>query len=210
MEKIFYADIEYNRQKRRSAITLSTLLIVLMIGTASIFMVKQDWLFSIFFLVFTLVPIFLIPQSFKNYPVHGKPILIIGDKKVTVMGKTVSLKDISSFRSTIALPPSKLDSENLKMLEEFKNVRPHEDFDGDLDIFYVNEKGRKEILFSHIQNVVLAHEALIDLGVKKYSMIFSVKKNTVKSEFDFKSHIANERQAENANTSKKSKTKQLL
>ncbi len=210
MEKIFYADLEYNRQKRRSAITLSALLIVLMVGTASIFIAQRDWFFSIFFFVFTLIPILLIPQAFKNYPVHGKPILIIGDKEVTAMGKTVSLKDISSFRSTITLPASKLDSENLKMLEEFRNIRPHEDFDGDLDIFYVNEKGKKEILFSHIQNVVLAHEALIDIGIKKYSMIISVKKNTVKSEFDFKTHISNERQAEIASTSKKSKTKQLL
>ncbi|MBE5743752.1 MAG: hypothetical protein E7358_03440 [Clostridiales bacterium] len=210
MEKIFYADLEYNRQKRRSAITLSALLIVVMIGSASIFMVKQDIPFSIFFLLFTLIPILLIPASFKNFPVDGKPVLIIGDKEVTVMGKTVKLKDISSFRATITLPASKLDSENIKTLEEFRNVRPHEDFDGDIDIFYVDEKGKKQTLYSHVQHVVLAHEALIDMGIKKYSMLFSIKKNVVKSEFDFKTHIANERQAENANTSKKSKTKQLL
>ena len=210
MKKIFHANLEYNRQKRRSAITLSALLIVVMIGTASIFMVKQDWIFSLTFLVATLLPILLIPQAFKNYPISEKPILIVGDKEITVMDKTISIKDISSFRSTITLPASKLDSENVKMLEEYRNVRPHEDFDGDLDIFYVDEKGKKQVLFSHIQNVVLAHEALIDMGIKKYSMIFSVKKNMVKSEFDFKSHISNERQKENAQTSKKSKTKQLL
>lgn len=210
MKKIFYADLEYNRQKRRSAITLSALLIVVMIGTASIFMVKQDWIFSLTFLVATLLPILLIPQAFKNYPISEKPIFIVGDKEITVMDKTISIKDISSFRSTITLPASKLDSENVKTLEEYRNVRPHEDFDGDLDIFYVDEKGKKQVMFSHIQNVVLAHEALIDMGIKKYSMIFSVKKNTVKSEFDFKSHISNERQKENAQTSKKSKTKQLL
>ncbi len=210
MEKIFYADLEYNRQKRRSAITLSGLLIVVMIGTASIFMVRQDWLFSAFFLIFTLIPILLIPSAFKNFPIDGKPILIIGDKEVTAMGKTIKLKDVSSFRTTITLPASKLDSENIKMLEEFKSIRPHEEFDGDFDIFYFDENGKKQTIFCHIQHVVLAHESLIEMGVKKYSMLFSVKKNTVKSEFDFKSHLANERQAEMSQTSKKSKTKQLL
>ncbi len=210
MEKIFYSDIEYNRQKRRGAVTLSALLIVVMIGTASIFMVRQDFIFSIFFLILTLLPIFIVPAAFKNFPVDGKPVLVIGDKEITAGGKTVSVKDISSFRTTITLPASKLDSENLKMLDEFRNVRPHEDFDGDFDIFYFDEKGRKQGLYVHAQKVVLLHEAFIDLGIKKYSMLFSVKKNVVKSEFDFKSHIANERQMENAQTSKKSKTKQLL
>lgn len=210
MIKEFFADIEYNRQKRRSAIILNSLLIVVTWGTASIFIVKKDIIFSLFFLIFSFIPMITIPSAFKNFPVHGKAVLSVLEKEVVVMGLTLKLKDISSFRATITLPPCKTEKENIEILEEFKSQKPHEEFDGDFDIFYVDSKGKKQTAFSHVQNVAGAIEAMIDFGVKNYSLIYSAKKNTVKSTFDFKSDIANRRQAEMNQSNKKGKNKQLL
>ncbi|MBQ3235527.1 MAG: hypothetical protein IJA97_05150 [Clostridia bacterium] len=210
MAKEFFADIEYNRQKRRSAIILNSLLIVLTVGTASIFIAKRDWVFSAFFLLFTIIPMLTIPSAYKNFPVHGKPVLTVTDKEVLVMDMALKLKDISSFKAIITLPPCKTELETVKMLEEFRDIRPDEAFDGDFDIYYYNEKGKKQTVFSHVKNVVGAIEALIELGVKNYSLVYSAKKNTVKSTFDFKSDMANRRQAEMSKAGKKSKTKQLI
>ena len=210
MTKEFFADILYNRQKRRSAIVLNSLLIVLTMGSASIFVAKQDWIFSIFFFAFSIIPMITIPSAFKNFPVHGKAVLTVTDKEVLVMGLTLKLKDISSFKATVTLPPCKSENETREMLEEFKSVKPHEDFDGDFDIFYFDEKGKKKIAYSHVKNVVGAIEALVELGVKNYSLIYSSKKQTVVSTYDFKSDIANRRQAEMNKLSKKGKNKQLL
>lgn len=210
MKKEFFADILYNRQKRRSAIVLNSLLIVVIVGTASIFIVKKDIIFSLFFLMFAFVPMLTIPSAFKNFPVHGNPVLTVTDKEVLIMGMDIKLKDISSFKATICLQPLKTEKETVEMLEEIKDKKPPEDFDGDFDIYYFDENGKKKTVFSHVQNVVGAIEALIELGVKTYSLNYSCKKNVVKSTYDFKSDLANRRQAENAKVSKKSKTKQLI
>lgn len=210
MNKEFFADITYNRQKRRSAVVLNSLLLVVAWGTASIFIVKKDVVFSMFFLIFSIIPLITIPSAFKNYPVDGKAVLTVLDKEVNVMGLIIKIKDISSFRATISLPSCKNEQENIKMLEEFRDVKPHEDFDGDVDIFYNNAKGKKQTAYSHVKNVSEAIEALIEAGVKNYSLIYSVKKNTMKSTYDFKTDIANRRQAEMAQASKKAKTKDLI
>ncbi len=96
------------------------------------------------------------------------------------------------------------------MLNEFKAIKPHEEFDGDLDIFYFDAKGKKKTVYSHVKNVAGAIEALVELGVKKYTLTYSAKKQTAVSTFDFKSDIANRRQAEMSKLSKKGKNKQLL
>ncbi len=210
MIKEFFADILYNRQKRRNAIVLNSLLIVLTIGTASIFVARRDWVFSLFFFAFSLIPMITIPSAFKNFPVHGNAVLTVTDKDVSIMGMTIKLSEISSFKAIITLPPCKTEAETREMLEEFKAVKPHEDFDGDLDIFYFDAKGKKRTVYSHVKNVAGAIEALVELGVKKYSLTYSSKKQTVVSTFDFKSDIANRRQAEMAKSNKKGKVKQLI
>ena len=210
MNKEFFADILYNRQKRRSAILLNSLLIVVLLGTASIFIVQKDILFSLIFLMFMFIPMLTIPSAFKNFPVHDKPVLTVTDKEVVIMDMNIKLKDISSFKATICLQPLKTEKETVDMLEEIKDKKPPEDFDGDFDISYIDANGKKKTAFSHVKNVVGAIEALIELGVKSYSLNYSCKKNVVKSTYDFKTDLANRRQAENAKASKKSKTKQLI
>ncbi len=210
MQKDFYSDIAYNREKRRSAVILNSLLVVVALGTASIFVLNKDWLFMGAFLVMALLPIALIPISFKNYPVDGKPVVTVTDKEITVMGQTVKIKDITKIKVLIELPPYKDDRESINKLQEIKSVHPGYEVYGNLDMFYIGQDGKKKTVYSHVTNVIEALELMLYVGVKNYSVTYSCKKNTTLSEFDFKNVVNDKKQVENAKTTKKQKTRQLI
>ena len=210
MEKKFYSDIQYNRAKRRSSIILNSLLIVAAVGTASMFIAQKDYLFMGLFLVLALLPIALIPISFKNHPIHGRSIITVTDKDITVMGETAKIKDVTKIKVLIELPPVSNDLEGIEMLNEYKSIHPGYEFYGNLDMFYVGEGGKKKIVYSHVCNVIEALEDMLYVGVKNYSVTYSVKKNTAISNYDFKNVVANRKQEENNKLSKKQKTKQLI
>lgn len=210
MEKKFYSDIEYNRAKRRSSIILNSLLIVVAIGTASMFVAQQDYLFMGVFLVVACLPIALIPISFKNHPVHGNSIITVTDNEITVMGETARVKDITKIKVLIELPPAKDDREGLEMLKEYKSIHPGYEFYGNLDMIYVGKDGKKRVAYSHVCNVIEALEAMIYVGVKNYSVTYSAKKNTMLSDHDFKNAVYSKKQEDNNKLSKKQKTKQLI
>ena len=210
MKKEFYSDILYNKQKRRSAVTLNLLLVVAMIGTSSIFIVNKDWPFAGLFIIVAFLPIALIPISFKNYPVHGNPIITVTDKEITVMEQTVKIKDITKIKVLIELPPCGNDAESIKTLQEMQSVHPGYEVYGNLDMFYIGSDGKKKIAYSHVSNVIQALEDMLYVGVKNYSVTYSVKKNTMISEFDFKSVVYNKKQEENNRLTEKQKKRQLL
>ena len=196
MEKRYYSNLSYNRQKRRSAVTLNLLLVVAMLGTSSIFIANKDWLFAGAFILVAFLPIGMIPISFKNYPVHGKPIITVTDKEITVMEQTVKIKEITKIKVLIELPPCANEIEAIKSLQEMKLVHPGYEVYGNLDMFYIGTDGKKKIAYSHVTNVIEALEDMIYVGVKNYSVTYSAKKNTMVSEFDFKGRVFNKKQEE--------------
>lgn len=210
MQKDFYSDIAYNREKRRSSIILSSLLTLVALGTASIFILNKDWVYMGVFVAMSLLPIALLPISFKTYPVHGKSIVTVTDKDITVMGETVSIKDITKIKVLIELPPCGDDRESVKQLEDMKFVHPGYEVYGNLDMFYIGKDGKKKTAYSHITNVIEALEDMLLVGVKNYSVTYTCKKNTSISEFDFKTVVNNKKQEEFAKVTKKQKTKGLI
>ena len=210
MKKEFYSDLNYNRSKRRSAVVLNSLLLIVALATASIFAAKKDWPITIFFLFFVFLPIAMIPMSFKNYPVHGKPIITIEDAEASVMGQKMEIKKITKIKVLVELVPHKLDSDNLKMLDELKSVYPDVEFCGNLDVFYVGADGKKKMVYSHVDKVFDALDAFLWAGVKNYSVRYTVKKNSVMSDYDFKNRVANIKQEELNKTTQKQKKRQLI
>ncbi len=210
MEKRFYADLEYNRAKRRSAVILNSLLIVVAIGTASIFIAQKDYAFMAVFLLIALLPAALIPMSFKNYPVDGRSIITVTDKEITVMGQTAKIKEITKIKVLIELPPTKDETECIKTLNEYKTIHPGYEVYGNLDMFYIGADGKRKTSYSHVANVIEALEDILYVGVKNYSVTYSIKKNTALSTYDFKNVVANKKQEENNKLTKKQKTKQLI
>ena len=211
MKKEFFPNVEYNRRKRVTTITLNAALILASLCIASLFIIKQDIIMSVSFILIGLLPLLVIPQVIKNHPIKStEPIMTITDKNITVLKETVDLKSVTSVKVIIELLPSRLDSENIKILNDMVNVYPGDEYYGNLDVYYTGEDGKVKTLYSHIEGVVGAMETLIELGVKNYTLSYSIKKNAVKSEFDFKG-LVQKRVSDEANqASKKSKTKQLL
>lgn len=210
MKKEFYVNLDYNRAKRRNSILLSCLLAIFLLGTVSLFVLQKDYMFIAFFALFLAVPIIAIPSTFKNYPLTTDPFVTITDKEITIGNESVKIKDIVRVKCIIDLPYSKIDSENHKLLNEMKIAKPEDIYYGSFDVVTRDEKGKVKIVYSHIDGVIGALESAIEAGVKHYKLTYSIKKLSAESEFDFKGHLAKEREKEFQMASKKSKTKHLI
>ena len=210
MKQLYYANKEYNRKKRSSGLTMSILLILLTLGMASVFVIAKDYMIAGIFGIVTLLPIFTIPATFKSYPVYDKPLVQITEKDVTVFDKTVKFKDIVKIKVIIELPASRLDSENKKLLEEMKDVKPENIYYGNFDVVYRKPDGKVDTLYSHVEDVVEALETVVNYGFKDYELSYAVKKQNVISTYDFRGDYLKQKQEQQNNLSKKQKHKQLI
>ena len=210
MKKEFFSDVQYNAKKRRSAIIMSVLLILFCAGFATFNITNDNLVIGVAFFLIALLPVFSIPLTFKNYKVDGKPSVIIDDDEVIVNGKTLKIKELLRIAVIVQIPASKIDSENVKLLNELQTAKPELDDFGSLDFYIKNEKGKTEALYTNVHCSVEALAILIKLGVKKYSLSYNIKNNTVKSEYDLKKLLINQEEKPAQKLSKKSKTKQLL
>lgn len=210
MKQLYYANKDYNRKKRSSGLTMSILLIVLTLGMASVFVIAKDYMIAGIFGIITLLPIFTIPATFKSYPVYDKPLVQITEKDVTVFDKTVKFKDIIKIKVIIELPTSRLDSENKKLLEEMKDVKPENIYYGNFDVVYRKPDGKVDTLYSHVEDVVEALETLVNYGFKDYELSYAIKKQNVISTYDFRGDYLKQKQEQQNNLSKKQKHKQLI
>ena len=210
MKQLYYANKEYNRKKRSSGLTMSILLIVLTLGMASVFVIAKDYMIAGIFGIVTLLPIFTIPATFKSYPVYDKPLVQITEKDVTVFDKTVKFKDIIKIKVIIELPTSRLDSENKKLLEEMKDVKPENIYYGNFDVVYRKPDGKVDTLYSHVEDVVEALETVVNYGFKDYELSYAIKKQNVISTYDFRGDYLKQKQEQQNSLTKKQKHKQLI
>ncbi len=210
MEKNYYPNIEYNKSKKRSGLIFSVLLFVLMAGPTSVFMATKQYEFASFFAVFLLLPFILIPSILKNYPTKNKPIIVIKDKEMFIDKVNAKYKDITLIMVTIELPASKRDSENDALLEKVKTEKPENIYCGNLDVMWKDAKGKKRVLYSHIDNVIDALETLLSLGNKHYEITYTIRKKSVKCEYDIRKHQAVEKEKSLQSTSIKDRKKQLI
>ena len=210
MEKKYYPNLEYNKSKRRTGLILSILLFVLMAGPASVFVATKQYEFALFFGVFLIFPIFLVPTIIKNYPIKNEPAVIIKDKEIYIDKINAKFKDVTMINVTIELPSSKLDSENNALLEKVKTEKPENIYFGNLDIVWKDANGKKRVLYSHIENVIDALETLLSLGLKYYKINFTIRKKSVICEYDFRKEYALKKEKSLQSTTVKNRRKQLL
>lgn len=213
MEKIYRGNVEYNKHKRRTSVVLCILLLITMLGTASVFVALKQWAIVVSFAIFLIVPLTLFPAAINNYPTDGRPIVTITDKEVKVIKDVAKIKDIQKVKIIIDLPKCSTDSENLEMLKEYKSLRPSEEWYGSFDLVVNVLGGKKRVLYSHIDGCIDALKTLIELGVKNYEITYSVKKLTENSDYDFLKELSDEKQVkhrEMQQMSEKQKRKQLI
>ena len=210
MKKVFVSNIEYNRTKKRNGIILTILLFLGVGGLAVTFFTKESYDLATIMCSFLLFPIVLFPSIFKMYPTDGRAILTITDTAVTVGKETYKLKDVTKFRVIIELPSSRIDSENLALLEEMKTAKLEDVWCGNLDIIVKDGNGKAKVLYTHIDQVVDGMNTLLKLGIKNYELSFSLRNNKVVSEYDFRKDVLSEIDKSQVKTSKKSNKKQLM
>ena len=211
MRKEYFANKEYNKLKRRNSILLSIILTMLLLFMASVYAVKGDYGFALIFIAILVIPIVAIPAGFKNYPVHDNPIVIIEDGELIANGKTFKIKEIKKLNVIIELPSSKVDKDDIKTLDKLKTNIPEDLFHGTFDIVYAGEKKKTEIEYAHIDHVVDALYQMVDNGLRRYDLKFTIKKNTVVNECDLKKVLDKQKQ-ENAldKTTVKERKRQLI
>ncbi len=210
MNKKFYANLDYNKSKRKSAVLLSALLSICILGTVSIFVLSKDYVFIVFFAAFLAIPFLAIPSTFKSYPIDGKPVVTITDKDITIGKETVKIKDIIRIKCIIELPHSKIDAENRMLLDQMKTAKPEDIYFGSFDITTRDAQGKVKIIYAHIDNLISAIETAYEAGVKHVKLSYSIKKSTAESEYDFKGELAKAKEKEFQSASRKSKTKHLI
>ncbi len=211
MKKDYFANIEYNRKKRRNSVVLSVILTFILLSTAVVFVVNKDYIFAVLFLLFMIVPIITIPLGFKNYPVHGNAIISIEKGLIISNGKAFDIKDINTVTVLIELPSSKIDKDDLKILEQLKTAMPEDEFFGAFDISYYDKNGKPQVEYAYIDHVIGALYHAVECGVKKYAIKFTIKKNTVTNECDLKKKLENDAKENALNkVSKKARNRQLI
>ncbi len=210
MKKEYFANIDYNRQKRRKALTLSIIAFILFGGTASVFFASKDYLIGGMFLLGLIIPITTLPSAFKNYPISSAPIISFDGDSVVLKHTTLKIKEISSIKVTIDIPTYEVSKLDFNAIEEIKNKKPEDIYFGTFDIFVKNEKKNVKVYYNSIDNVIDALETAISLGLKNYALFFTVKNNSIKSSYDLISLVKEKKQQEFQKTSKQAKTRQLI
>lgn len=209
MIKEYKSNVEYSKIKRRNSVIMSILLLIVSLGMASLFVAFKQWTFVAVFALFAFLPIFAIPSTFKNYPVDHRTLIEINDGVIKVNGEEVNLKQIEKIRASVELPASKIDSENIKRLNELKTSRPEENLIGTFDFVLKSEGKRPKILYTTIEDVAEATYDFVKLGIKDYRFTYNIKKNVVRCEYNFKNYFE-PIQKEEGKVSKKDKVRQLI
>lgn len=210
MKKEYFANLDYNRQKRRKALTLSLIAFLMFSGMASVFFASGSPIIGSMFLLGLIIPITSLPSAFKNHPINGNPIITFDGDSVILRNKTLNVKEITSIKITIDIPTSLVDKLDFNAIEELKNRKPEDVYFGTFDIFVRKENKDVKVYYNNVDHVIDALETAIRLGVKKYAIFFVVKNNSIKSNYDIISLVKEKQKEEYDKLSKLSKTRQLI
>lgn len=208
--KEFYANVQYNKLKRRKTVALSVILVLLMLGCAATFVATKQYLFALVFASLIIIPIITLPSSFKNYPVTDKAIVSVSDDEIVISGEKYKIKDVTKVKVTIDIPVGRFEELNYQAIETLKAEKPSEEYFGSFDILVPDGKGKTKVAYSNLDKVICALEAMIERGLKNYTISYVIKKNTVNSEYDLRGDVLKEREEKIQETSKTSKIKQLI
>ena len=184
--KEFYPDIVYNKGKRRLYLLLLVLAVVLIGGVAAAFFVLNQTIFGIIMLVFLVVAaITTLPSALMNYPIKNKPLIEVGDGKVRLYGKEeYKANSVLVASVMIDVPQIKgTKQEKMAYLNKIASQKPTEPVTGACDVLVKDEKGKEVTKYNVVFDCLGALQALLDMGVKQYRIIYAMKKMSVKARY---------------------------
>lgn len=203
----FYPNIAYNKSKRRKFLIFLILTTLVFAGLTTLFAIKKIYLLVMITGFIVLLLLILLPRVFGMYPTKNLPLIEIDKKEIIVNGNTaLRLSDIISVNCNVHFQASSIESEEIaKELKQACENPTEFVYMGDCDIT-IRGKRKEEVVYTTINDVVGALQALVNFGVRNYKLAFSYKKFYEVSNYKF----IRETTEKIENISKKERLKQLI
>lgn len=185
MQKVFYPDIEYNRKKRSKLLVLYVLLALFPGGFAVFLLTTGQTMMAMIMFAMLVLLLTMVPSTLQQYPTKRLPLITIEGKNVT-FGKNdvVKSSDIVSVSVVIEVPAvSKIKAENEEFLNKVASQKPTEQLLGTCDVAVLNAKNKEVVKYAIVEDCIGALEGLLALGVKKYRILYTMKKMTVEAQY---------------------------
>lgn len=213
----FYPDVKFNRKERNKTVMLSVLLIVLMGGMGlSIILGGKNgggtmaFISGALTLVCLIFAVSMIPSAFKQYPVKNEPLVEVKPREIVINGTPVKINEIYQVRLTLTVDPVGKKEDNLKMLQSLADKEPPKNTTGNLDFAVKDPKSDKpKTLYTTIADSYEGLLAVFSAGVKHYDIVYTMKKQSIKSTYDLNSSLTADG-TKLSELSKKERLKQLF
>ncbi len=179
--KSFFPNVSFNKSKRIKYISLYCVLILIFGGAAAAcFLSANQTMFTmgLFCLFFIVIFAVLIPSAFSSYPVKPDAVIEIDGTKVKLFGKEeIKVSDIVAVSVNIEVPKDGNTREQMyNNLQKVASIRPEEPVFGTCDIICLDQKGREAPKYNYVEDCLGALEALVEAGVKKYRIVYTMKR----------------------------------
>ena len=177
--KQFFPDIRYSKKKRWESIGLFAILFILIGGFAAYLFINKQTLLAGIMLIFLIIPLATIPSAFMNYPTKNVALIEVNGSRIKLYGDKREYKasEILAASVIIDVTPSKGTVEQrMKDLKQIASVKPTEPVLGTCDVIVRNAKGKEETKYNIVNDCIGALEALLEAGVKKYRIVYCMKK----------------------------------
>lgn len=180
MQKSYFPNIEFNRKRRSKLFVFYVLLAVLPGGFGVWLLTTGNTTMGLLMVGMLVLLISMIPSSLAQYPVKEKPLITFEGKSVRFgANEVVKATDILSVSICIEVPQvSKVSAENKEFLEKVASTKPTEPVLGACDVTIRNEKGKEVVKYAIIEDCISALGDFLQVGVKKYRILYSQKKLT--------------------------------
>ncbi|MBO7368842.1 MAG: hypothetical protein J6U25_00970 [Clostridia bacterium] len=177
--KQFFPDTKYSMKKRMESFGLFAILILLVGGFATYMFISGQSVMGGIMLVFLVIPLASIPSTFVNYPTKHIPLIEVNGNRVKLYSdkKEYKASEILAVSVLIDVPNIKgTVEERMKELRRIASIRPTEAMLGTCDLLVKDDKGKDETKYNIVSDCIGALEALLEMGVKKYRIIYCMKK----------------------------------
>ncbi len=208
--KQFFPDVTYNKKKLTNYFVLLTIGILLIGGLAAVFFIMKQQTIGFLILVFLVIALSTIPSALSNYPLKRKPLIEVNGSRVKLYGKEeFKASEILAVSVCIEVPAiKKTKEENKAFLMEVAKTKPTEKVLGTCDILVKDAKGKDETKYNIVDDAIGALDALLIAGVKKYRIVYCMKKMTCPAGYTMKS--TPNKDQEYAELSEKDRMMQLI
>ena len=177
--KQFFPDIAYSRKKRWEALGLFAMFALLIGGFSTYMFLSKQPMMGAITLIILVLPLASIPSAFMNYPTKHVPLVEVEGNKIRVYGdkKEYKASDVLAVSVIIDVPNIKgTVEERMEELKRIASIKPTEPLLGTCDLLVKGANGKEETKYNIVSDCIGALEALLEAGVKKYRIVYCMKK----------------------------------